>query len=496
MAGAGKERRQGRARSVTRGRVALAALSLLALTITGCPEKRRPPRPRGPSAAEVAERARREEEARIDREYPLHGLARSRQLRIVSGPDRESGILGWLRRGARVRAKREVQRGPGCSEGWYEIHPRGFTCKGTDMLFGDTPPDPDFYDTTPALDAPLPYDYFFVSSYTAQYFRRPTDVEWRAAVNYVGRYRHFSEEEPDKLERFKAGELRGEPTKPEVVFDVLPRGYFVASPHRESREGEQWARSVQGRWIALGHLTQRRGSSFHGFRLDDGSATLPIAVVNRPAPLERAVDRGRDGIRFVDDDTQMVQRYQVLGAEWRGKTRLGDYFVHRIGTDRFLKEWYVSVIQSVTPDFAVADDEVWFHVDLSEQTLVAYRGRTPFFGTLVSTGLPGHETIRGRFRIERKFVGSTMDNLGPEAGANDYRIEDVPWTQYFRDDIALHAAFWHDRFGVARSHGCVNLSPIDAHMLFGLTRPTLPAGWHGIPTRTSGETGTTVWITP
>jgi len=93
-------------------------------------------------------------------------------------------------------------------------------------------------------------------------------------------------------------------------------------------------------------------------------------------------------------------------------------------------------------------------------------------------------------------VGNTMDHLGPEAGADDYRIEDVPWTQYFRDSLAIHAAFWHDRFGVARSHGCVNVAPIDAHWLFDRTTPTLPRGWHGVPTRTTGETGTRIWITP
>lgn len=450
-----------------------------------------------PNASEVAEaRASAEAEARLDREYPLHGLARARQSRVLEGADRASRVLGWLRRGARVRVKSAVHRGPGCTDGWYEIHPRGLVCKGTDVLIGDEPPEPDFQEHPTARDAPLPYDYFFVTSFTSQYHRRPTDTEWRAALNYVGRYKHFVEEDPTQLERFMAGELRNEPTKPEVVYNVLARGYFVASPHRDSRDGEQWMRTVQGRWVALGHLNQREGSQFHGFRLDDGTTRLPIAIVNRPASLQRAVDRGRDGIRFVDDDTQRVERYQVLGAEWRGRSRLGNYYVHQIGEERYLKDWYVSVIDVVTPDFDVTDDELWLHVDLSEQTLVAYRGRTPFFGTLVSTGVPGHDTLRGHFRIERKFVGSTMDHLGPEAGADSYRIEDVPWTQYFRNDLALHAAFWHDRFGVTRSHGCVNLSPPDAHMLFELTSPALPPEWHGIPTSGTDQPGTRIWITP
>ena len=51
---------------------------------------------------------------------------------------------------------------------------------------------------------------------------------------------------------------------------------------------------------------------------------------------------------------------------------------------------------------------------------------------------------------------------------------------YFQGSYALHAAFWHDRFGAVRSHGCVNLAPADAHFLFRWAGPVLPNGWHGV----------------
>jgi hypothetical protein len=69
-----------------------------------------------------------------------------------------------------------------------------------------------------------------------------------------------------------------------------------------------------------------------------------------------------------------------------------------------------------------------------------------------------------------------MDGLAGEE--DEYSIEDVPWTMYFQGSYALHAAFWHDRFGNTRSHGCVNLSPIDARWLFEWATPTLPSGFH------------------
>ena len=57
---------------------------------------------------------------------------------------------------------------------------------------------------------------------------------------------------------------------------------------------------------------------------------------------------------------------------------------------------------------------------------------------------------------------------------------DVPWIQYFASGYALHGAYWHDVFGIARSHGCINLAPIDARYVFMWTDPPVPKGWHGI----------------
>jgi hypothetical protein len=176
-----------------------------------------------------------------------------------------------------------------------------------------------------------------------------------------------------------------------------------------------------------------------------------------------------------------------------------DDVMHVLAGDRYYLSWFVAVAEPVDPHLVerlgIAADEVFVHVDLSEQTLVVYRGTTPIFATLVSTGVEGHETPTGFFRVQRKMISDTMANLGPDAGDDAYRIEDVPWTQYFEGSLALHGAFWHDGFGLARSHGCINLSPQDAHRLFELTRPALPAGWHGVET-SRDLPGSRVLITP
>jgi len=79
-------------------------------------------------------------------------------------------------------------------------------------------------------------------------------------------------------------------------------------------------------------------------------------------------------------------------------------------------------------------------------------------------------------------------------GASDFELRDVPWIQYFASGYALHGAYWHDVFGTARSHGCVNLAPVDARYVFLWTDPPVPAGWHGINVGSDMGEGTAVEI--
>lgn len=79
-------------------------------------------------------------------------------------------------------------------------------------------------------------------------------------------------------------------------------------------------------------------------------------------------------------------------------------------------------------------------------------------------------------------------------GAGGYELRDVPWIQYFQAGYALHGAYWHDVFGVPRSHGCINLAPIDARIVFNFTEPKVPPGWHGFNVSKTFGTGTLVHV--
>src|SRR5690606_2285339 len=102
------------------------------------------------------------------------------------------------------------------------------------------------------------------------------------------------------------------------------------------------------------------------------------------------------------------------------------------------------------------------------------------YATLVSTGEAGlasadetTATRQGIFRIHTKHVTATM--ASSESG-EEFELRDVPYVQYFKDGYALHGAYWHDRFGVPKSHGCINLAPEDARRVFAWTEPQVPTG--------------------
>jgi lipoprotein-anchoring transpeptidase ErfK/SrfK len=79
-------------------------------------------------------------------------------------------------------------------------------------------------------------------------------------------------------------------------------------------------------------------------------------------------------------------------------------------------------------------------------------------------------------------------------GEGTFALRDVPYIQYFESGYALHAAYWHDDFGTPRSHGCVNLAPVDAHRIFFWTDPPVPTGWHAVNAGEDMGEGTLVVI--
>lgn len=110
-------------------------------------------------------------------------------------------------------------------------------------------------------------------------------------------------------------------------------------------------------------------------------------------------------------------------------------------------------------------------VNLAYQTLSCFEGKNEVYFCRVSTGWGGATPI-GTIPIWRKMISTHMS--GGTTGAG-YDTPGIGWTSLFsKDGAAIHSTFWHNDFGLARSHGCVNAMPEDAKWVFRWTYPSSP----------------------
>ena len=405
--------------------------------------------------------------------------------------------------------KREKITTSTCHTGFHAMYPTGYACAGEGIALGDTPPAPTpppaedeapraggerFVIDPPARDAALPYRYYFVKEdLVPEYHRLPSRDEQRDALAFRDRYLALKRTNERLAGKLLAGELTNELKRPAIVRGFLDRGFFVAGSGIETRASRRFVRTVRGRYIKEAQLEPRSGASFHGVELGKEHA-LPIAWAVRASRPMRAITLADGQRRFADDETvPALERLAIV--PWLRRERVEDRVLHVLTDGHYVRDWFLAVAEPIPPPEGVTAEEPWVHVDVGEQTLVLYRGPTPIYATLVSSGIVGHDTPVGLFSIRSKHIAETMSNIGGDE-ADRYAIEDVPWTQYFRGSIALHGAFWHERFGLKRSHGCVNLAPIDAHRIFDETWPAVPEGWHGVSSDRTGLRPSHVYITP
>jgi lipoprotein-anchoring transpeptidase ErfK/SrfK len=246
--------------------------------------------------------------------------------------------------------------------------------------------------------------------------------------------------------------------------------YFVALDRIERDGDQRFFRTVRGRYVHADDVEPRDAPQMHGVVLSRtrqlpyafvyGEAEAPLFELSKKQP--KAVGRAQVHARFALREDPTPQHPELVPAP------------HGL----FIARDRVRIARRIARPKDVPADAKWIHVNLAEQTLVAYEGDEPVFATLVSTGKEetGHGTPTGLFRIREKHVSVTMS--GDDAVEGHYEVAEVPWTQFYYDSYALHGAYWHDTFGNTRSHGCTNISPPDARWLFHWTTPGLPEGFH------------------
>jgi hypothetical protein len=410
-----------------------------------------------------------------DAEADLVAPASTEQLSAIDGlhkifaaPRWDAEVVGVFRAGQTVEVSGAVDGG-GCPGGWRAVAPRGYVCVNERVTTNPAHPGAVAARFALPREAPLPFDYG-----TARGGPRFRRLPGEAA----------SDEGNSPLLSFfgdREGPLRAE--------QGAYAGMKLAWSTRLSARGKSWLLTpdlllVPAEEVDAAATPARRT------RFDLAEHPLPFAVVIGPA-RRHAIDRDRAVAGDAIADGTVVPL--VSEARWIGGRSLWP------ASDGSLVGGALAIFRARPRPRQAAADEKWVHASVLGGSLVAYEGDRPVFAALMSPGLggtqPDHElrTPPGVFRVNAKW--RTSDMGGPLPGGGSWRTREVPWVAYYDGSYAIHGAWWHDGFGRPRSHGCINLSPADAHWLFGWLEPALPADWYAVRAD-DRRPGTLVWISP
>ncbi len=128
-------------------------------------------------------------------------------------------------------------------------------------------------------------------------------------------------------------------------------------------------------------------------------------------------------------------------------------------------------LAALSPD--VPDALKSIHVDLRTQYVTAFEGERMVYRSRCSSGA-GPKTPLGDFQTYHKGPSIHMTNEG-DTETRVYNLPGVPWVSFFTGNgEAFHGTYWHNDFGIPRSHGCVNLPMSAAKFIYRWTLPTVP----------------------
>lgn len=221
-----------------------------------------------------------------------------------------------------------------------------------------------------------------------------------------------------------------------------------------------------------------------------------IAVALEPATYPEEAARGQKWI-----DISLRQQTLVL---YEGKR---PWYATLVSTGRDRLGDPKTSLATPQGSFRIRSKHIAAAMDSEENSTVSGGTRSNTQATLTASSQETVERLKEAERQGEKLSVDDQRRLAnikkgrhPEygvtvrRGASGFELRDVPWIQYFASGYALHGAYWHDVFGTPRSHGCVNLSPIDARIVFMWTDPPVPEGWHGINVGSDMGEGTLVVI--
>jgi hypothetical protein len=158
---------------------------------------------------------------------------------------------------------------------------------------------------------------------------------------------------------------------------------------------------------------------------------------------------------------------------------------------------YTETNQDVLGDTTASNKHIY--IDLSTQKLYAKEGDRTVYEFPISSGKWGR-TPTGTFSIWIKLQATRMTG-GNKALGTYYDLPNVPWTMYFYNGsipkwrgFGIHGAYWHNNFGHPMSHGCINMKPDDAKVIYDWANPST-TGYTTYATSTNPGTQITIYGT-
>ena len=218
-----------------------------------------------------------------------------------------------------------------------------------------------------------------------------------------------------------------------------------------------------GDWVAARDIARRENAipQFQGLTFKETPRqtfgwVLPIHATNKT--------KRTPGYANKDYNTRELTEYDIVQVYDSQKIADEDWYL--VGPDAWIEGRFVGrVIPNPVSPEGVTNGR-WIEVNLFDQTLSVYDQNKLVYATLIASGVEPFYTRPGLFPIYNKLESTAMRGSFEADRSDFYYLEDVPWTMYYDQARALHGAYWRTRFGIAQSHGCVNLSPGDAHWLF------------------------------
>ena len=381
-----------------------------------------------------------------------YGIATEERVFVRFEPREDSRAIGIIRNGARFEISETREVG---SQTWHRYKDVGWLLAGDVSTRTAAPPTRGFIPVAPRLENAMPYRIARVRAEEGvPVYRRPP--------------------------------RRGEDPE-RVRMRNLEQGYFFTIDKYVNIYDRRMYRGTRYWFIPREGTTPVRAPEFEGIEVTEETQIPFLWVTDPTGRVCQAPRRPGEENATRCEPVERHERLPMIGQRDEAGTW---YQTSEEGWIASLQVARVDRVES-RPE-PVAEGEHWIYVNLRNQYAALYAGDTMKFVTLISSGDEEHDTPTGIFRVESKHVTATMDD--EENMSSAYFIQDVPWVLYFRGSYALHGAFWHNRFGLRTSHGCINLAPRDAKRFFEFAMgPELVEGFHAVFTPPY-QRGTLIWI--